>query len=218
MRVFLEAGKRRVFACAVDWPGWCRSGKNDEAALETLAGYGPRYRAVLVAGGVNGPSEEAASRFEIVERVEGRSADFGSLQAVTEIDRTPPSPVELQRAVDVLRAAWSYLDAVVAAAPSALRKGPRGGGRDRDAIAEHVVGAEIEYGRHLGLDRRRASWADPESVALLRQEIAAVIAAGDPPPPQPAKRWPTRTGARRVAWHVLDHAWEIEDRSVKSGT
>jgi hypothetical protein len=27
------------------------------------------------------------------------------------------------------------------------------------------------------------------------------------------KRWPPRYVARRMAWHLLDHAWEIEDRS-----
>jgi hypothetical protein len=25
-------------------------------------------------------------------------------------------------------------------------------------------------------------------------------------------RWPPRYVVRRAAWHVLDHAWEIEDR------
>jgi hypothetical protein len=29
----------------------------------------------------------------------------------------------------------------------------------------------------------------------------------------PGKRWPPRYAARRIAWHVLDHAWEIEDRT-----
>lgn len=27
------------------------------------------------------------------------------------------------------------------------------------------------------------------------------------------KGWPPRYAARRIAWHVLDHAWQIEDRS-----
>jgi hypothetical protein len=27
------------------------------------------------------------------------------------------------------------------------------------------------------------------------------------------KGWPPRYAARRIAWHALDHAWEIEDRS-----
>jgi hypothetical protein len=26
-------------------------------------------------------------------------------------------------------------------------------------------------------------------------------------------KWPPAYAARRIAWHALDHAWEIEDRS-----
>jgi hypothetical protein len=37
---------------------------------------------------------------------------------------------------------------------------------------------------------------------------------GTPPVP---KGWPPRYAARRIAWHALDHAWEIEDRSEPTG-
>jgi len=30
----------------------------------------------------------------------------------------------------------------------------------------------------------------------------------------PDRSWPPRYAARRIAWHALDHAWEIEDRSI----
>jgi hypothetical protein len=30
--------------------------------------------------------------------------------------------------------------------------------------------------------------------------------------PRGGIRWPARYYVRRAAWHVLDHAWEIEDR------
>jgi len=29
----------------------------------------------------------------------------------------------------------------------------------------------------------------------------------------PHQSWPARYAVRRLAWHVMDHAWEIEDRS-----
>ena len=49
LRVYLETGRRWVFAGAVDWPGWCRRAQGDEAALEALLGYADRYeRAVGV--------------------------------------------------------------------------------------------------------------------------------------------------------------------------
>jgi len=31
--------------------------------------------------------------------------------------------------------------------------------------------------------------------------------------PRGGDRWPARYAIRRSAWHALDHAWEIEDRS-----
>jgi hypothetical protein len=31
--------------------------------------------------------------------------------------------------------------------------------------------------------------------------------------PRGGKRWSAPYFVRRAAWHVLDHAWEIEDRS-----
>jgi hypothetical protein len=27
------------------------------------------------------------------------------------------------------------------------------------------------------------------------------------------RKWTQRYAARRIAWHALDHAWEMEDRS-----
>jgi len=44
--VFVEMGSKRVFACAYDWPGWCRSGKDEASALAALATYAPRYAPV----------------------------------------------------------------------------------------------------------------------------------------------------------------------------
>jgi hypothetical protein len=35
--------------------------------------------------------------------------------------------------------------------------------------------------------------------------------------PIAGKKWPPRYAARRIAWHALDHAWEIEDRSDPAG-
>ena len=37
--------------------------------------------------------------------------------------------------------------------------------------------------------------------------------ASDGTPPDGGK-WPPRYAARRIAWHALDHAWEIEDRVI----
>ena len=44
--IVLETGKAKVFASALDWPGWSRSGKKtaDEAIAQFLA-YRERYAA-----------------------------------------------------------------------------------------------------------------------------------------------------------------------------
>ena len=109
-------------------------------------------------------------------------------------------------------------DQVVSEAPAVLRKGPRGGGRDRDAIADHVVDAETSYARAVGVRHRQPAWADRAAVEALREELNTVLARPWSPTEAPAtgprggKGWPPRYAARRIAWHVLDHAWEIEDK------
>ena len=128
-------------------------------------------------------------------------------------DHEPLTREEAARLAAILRAAWTILDDVVTSAPAELRKGPRGGGRDRDAIVQHVVAAEYAYARKLGLrDFRQPAAGDREAVATMRGAIAEALigAAAD-------SAWPPRYAARRLTWHVLDHAWEIEDRSVPAG-
>jgi hypothetical protein len=101
---------------------------------------------------------------------------------------------------------------VVAGAPQALRKGPRGGGRDRDKVVEHVLGAEVGYGRLVGVKHAQPEYADRAAVRAHRDELLAAIRSGQQPEGT-GRAWPTAYAARRIAWHVLDHAWEIEDRS-----
>ena len=115
-----------------------------------------------------------------------------------------------------MAASYAILDAVVAGAPAALRKGPRGGGRDRDKIVEHVVGADGGYARVMGLKGTGVDPRDSQAVAGLRTRMIDVIRAPSDGSPIAGKKWPPRYAARRVAWHALDHAWEIEDRSEPS--
>ena len=208
--VYLEIGAKRVFACALDWPGWCRSGRGEAQALEALAAAAPRYASVAVAAGLSFPERAA---FEVVERVRGSAAtDFGVPEKAASSDDAPLSREEAERLAALVAAAWRVFDAVVATAPPELRKGPRGGGRDRDAIVAHVLGAEAAYARQMGIRPREPAAGDRAAVAALRAAIVdALRAAADPPADR--WRWPPRYAARRIAWHVLDHAWAIEDRS-----
>lgn len=211
--VYLELGKKRVFACSLDWPGWCRSGKTEEAALEALAAYVPRYAVVAKLAGADFPSS-AAESFDVVERVPGSAAtDFGVPGAIAAADSRPLSGDQASRLTALVRASWTYFDRVVAGAPAALRKGPRGGGRDRDKIAAHVLGAEAAYARKLGLRLREPPIDDRAGITAQRDSLAAVLDAPSDGAPRREKDWPVRYAARRIAWHALDHAWEIEDRS-----
>jgi hypothetical protein len=215
--VFLEVGKKRVFAGALDWPGWARSGKTEALALEALADYAPRYAVVAERAGIAFPVT-AGDELRVVQQVPGSATtDFGAPDRVVPSDADPVPGAEAERFAALLRASWAVFGQVAASAPAELRKGPRGGGRDRDKIVDHVLGSEAAYARMLGVRQRQPATGDLAAIAALRDAVVAVLGApSDGTPPVP-KGWPARYAVRRLAWHVLDHAWEIQDRSVPAG-
>ena len=210
--VGLEIGTKKAFAFAVDWPGLCRAGPDEERAIEALVAYAPRYRPVAEAAGLTLPTL-AVDALDVVEHLPGSATtDFGAPGAIGDTDRRPLTASGAKRMAALVEAAWSALGSVAAGAPASLRKGPRGGGRDRDAIVAHVVDAERAYARKMGLRPPAAGAEDPSSVDAARAVVLEALRrpwkpGGEGPP------WPPAYGARRIAWHALDHAWEIEDRS-----
>jgi len=177
-----------------------------------LAGYAPRYARVTERAGIALPPN-AAEGLTVVETATGTAiTDFGAPDVVTAADRQPLDAAGARRIVALLGAGWEELDAVAAAAPSQLRRGPRGGGRDRDAVVEHVVEAERSYARKLGVRLTAREWRDGQ-VSLLRERLREAMGRPSEGTPPVERGWPPRYLARRGAWHVLDHAWEIEDRS-----
>jgi hypothetical protein len=220
MDVYLEIGQKRVFAAAVAWPGWSRSGRDEAAALAALQQYGPRYARVMAATTLEFDAPRSERAFAVVERLPGSATtDFGAPEAIPDADRAPLDAAELRRLGNILQACWGALDAAIAnAAGKELRRGPRGGGRQLEAITEHVLGAERGY---LGRLAWKAPAADStnlnEAMRLTRQAIMDALAAaerGEIPErgPRGGVIWPARYFVRRVAWHALDHVWEIEDR------
>jgi hypothetical protein len=210
--VYLEIGEKRVFATSLDWPGWTRSGKDERAALEALAAYAPRYVAVPKAAHIDFPP--GAPAFKVVERVKGNATtDFGAPGMPASTDTRSLSTKEAERICALLAASWKIFDAVVARAPAELRKGPRGGGRDRDKIADHIIDAESAYTPKLGLKLKTPRRDDRAALREWRNAITDAIRASAGAQQSGEKRWPPRYAARRMAWHLLDHAWEIEDRS-----
>jgi hypothetical protein len=204
--VYLEIGAKKVFACAYDWPGWCRAGRDPARALEALADYLPRYAPVVRRARLALPGDT----FDIVDEVPGTRGltDFGAPGEVAPRDLGPLTAKAAGRLATLVEAAWAELDATIAITPAQLRKGPRGGGRDRDKMADHVLGAEAAYARKIGVKHRQPALHDTAAIAAMRADIAAAIRT---PPTDPG--WPVPYAARRVAWHVLDHAWEMADRT-----
>ena len=211
--IYLEVGRKRVFACTLDWPGWCRSGKSEQEAMEALYQVSTRYSQVAGLAGIPFPAV-AAESFEVVERVPGTgTTDFGAPGEFLTRDAEPLNGEEAKRLAKLVEASWTTLDRVVAEAPAQLRKGPRGGGRDRDEVFEHVVAAEFAYARKLGIRHKQPPEGDADAVSALRNDLLEVISSPSDGRPPIDKGWPPRFAARRIAWHALDHAWEIEDKS-----
>ncbi len=219
--VYLEAGTKRTFAAAVEWPGWCRSGRREEAALAALLEYGPRYREALggTAAGLALPPD--LSGLEVVERLRGdATTDFGAPSVAPSADDRSLDGAEVERQLACLEAAWAALAAAAGAAEGiALRTGPRGGGRDLSEIVNHVVDAEVAYLSRLGARLPPSGGAGgTERQAMLRTSVGEAVRArarGLPlaHPSRTRSLWSPRYFVRRAAWHALDHAWEIQDRS-----
>lgn len=209
LRLLVETTSKKAYVSALEWPGLARWGKTEDAAVESLLEHLPRFARV---------ARRAAERFdptdwdlEVVERVTGdASTAFGVPAIVAAADREPVDAHEAARLANLVEAAWAEFDAVAAAAPEALRKGPRGGGRDRTKVVEHVNSADQSYASVLGL---RAAVGTTEEVEALRAAVLDTLRTPSDGTPIAGRKWPARYAARRIAWHALDHAWEIEDRT-----
>lgn len=213
--VALEVGTKRCFATALEWPGWCRSGRTEEAALENLVAHGARYAAVVAALATKFEPPVSADRLDVVERLPGSSStEFGAPGRPPSADAASVRGAELARLEAILQACWTAFDEAAAGARGiTLARGPRGGGRSLEAIVKHVTEAEGAYIRRLG-----ARVAPDAQLAAVHQNFIGALEArarGSVPDtgPRGGKRWSARFAVRYAAWHALDHAWEIEDRA-----
>jgi hypothetical protein len=218
MRVVLEIGRsgRRVVASAVDWPGLDRWGRDEEAALATLARYVGRYAAVAARAGLEEELRASAARPEVVERVPGSSSTdyWGIAHVPSDLEREPLSRAELERRLGLLEACWAAFDDTAARVTGDLRPGPRGGGWTRDEIVRHVHANEPEqFTRKVEVRTSRDMVLDDAGRAEHRLATLAAIRAYHADA-RPARTWPLAFLVRRIAHHVMDHAWELEDRDL----
>jgi hypothetical protein len=220
IKIFVESGKKKVFTGAIDWPGWSRGGRHENSALQALFDYAPRYAQVLKSQEIDFRPPAEITDFSVVERHVGNvTTDFGAPAIELDADQAPLDQAEFERFRKILEGCWESFDfAMEAATGKELRKGPRGGGRDLEKIIEHVIDADRSYLSRLAWKYERdASLTQAEELSRSREAIlnALEVAVTEGLPergPRGGIIWPPRYFIRRVAWHVLDHAWEIEDR------
>jgi len=215
VRVVLEQGKQKAFASAIDWPGWVRPGKKTgEAAIEALLAYRTRYNQVLRLAGI-AAIHDPSDHIDVIDTVAGTGVtDFGVPERIHVVEHEPLPDDECQRQVSVLRACWRYFGQVTDDVSPVLRKGPRGGGRDRDKIVDHVIQADRTYARKLGVRTPPFDSFDPGASAAHHEAVYEAIAGLRSGATVAPNGWPVRYAIRRMAWHILDHAWEMQDKDL----
>lgn len=216
MRVTLELGLKgkRVVAVAADWPGLARGATTEEAALERVRAYAPRYAPVAKLAGLEA-AFATSTGLEVVERYAGTgSTDFWGISfAFSAIDRQAMSGDELGRELTLMQACWAFFDEVRRRVSAELQKGPRGGGRDRDQIVRHIFANEQDWAKGLGVHTPDGALLTDEGLRAHRDAYCHAIrdyhAQG-----RLAGKWPLRYLIRHTAFHTLDHAWEMEDKDL----
>ncbi|HEV8252976.1 MAG TPA: hypothetical protein VGQ66_06290 [Candidatus Limnocylindria bacterium] len=221
VRTVIEHGTKdkRSVAFSLDWPGWSRGAKTAELAMKTLESYRDRYRPVAALAGM-AREFDAAGPLEIVEeRVGTGSTDFWGISfSPSSTEHGPMSEAEFDRAITLLRAAWAYFDAVAARVSPEMRKGPRGGGRDRDRIISHVIRQESEsFATGVGLRIREEAALTPGGLRQYRKDyVEAMRAYNAGEIERRMKSWTLPFLIRHSAFHTLDHAWEMEDKDLSA--
>ena len=216
MRVTLELGLKgkKVVAVAADWPGLARGATTEEAALERVRAYVPRYAPVAKLAGMEA-AFATITGLEVVERYPGTgSTDFWGISfAFSGIDKHAMSGDELERELTLMQACWAFFDAVRRRVSAEMQKGPRGGGRDRDHIVRHIFANEQDWAKGLGVHTPDGAMLTGEGLNAHRDAYCHAIrdyhAQGTL-----AGKWPLRYLIRHTAFHTLDHAWEMEDKDL----
>lgn len=217
LRVIVETGPKgkKVAAYAPDWPGLTRGDKTEDAVLERLVAYIPRYAPVVALAGLEAEYGSPAG-LEVDHRLTGTgSTDFWGISfARSDFDKQPMSSDELERDLSLLQASWTYFDDVRARVSPELQKGPRGGGRDRDKIVRHVFGAQLNWERQLGMSTPIETLYTDDGLRDHRETYCKRIRELHAGVGKLPRNWTARFMIRFTAYHTLDHAWEMEDKDL----
>jgi hypothetical protein len=221
VRTVIQRGPKdkRAVAFSIDWPGWSRGAKSAELALETLESYRERYRSIASLAGM-ARDFDAAGPLDIVEDMLGTpSTDFWGISfSPSATEHGPMTEAELERGISLLRACWAFFDGVAARVSPEMRKGPRGGGRDRDRIIRHTIRTESEdFAKQVGLRIPEEAALTPDGLRKHREEyVAAMRAYNAGEVSRRMRSWTLPFLIRHSAYHTLDHAWEMEDKDLSA--
>ena len=219
VRTVIEHGPkdRQSVALSIDWPGWSRGAKTAQIALETLEAYRKRYRPVSQIAGLAREFDAAGPLDVVEEKVGAGSTDFWGISFTPcATEQGPMGDAELERAITLLRASWAFFDGVAARVSPEMRKGPRGGGRDRDLIIRHTIRTESEYfAKQVALRIPEESALTPDGLRQYREAyVSAMRAYNAGEITRRMRSWTLPFLIRHSAFHTLDHAWEMEDKDL----
>jgi hypothetical protein len=221
VRTVVEHGTKdkRSVAFSLDWPGWSRGAKTAELALETLEAYRDRYRPIASLAGMSREFDDAGPLEIVEDRVGTGSTDFWGISfSPSSTEHGPLSDAEFDRRISLLRAAWAYFDGVAARVSPEMRKGPRGGGRDRDRIISHTIRQESEsFASGVGLRIPEEGAMTPDGLRQYRLDYVDAMRrynAGEVE--RRMRSWTLPFLIRHSAFHTLDHAWEMEDKDLSA--
>ena len=218
VRTVLERGPKgkRVVAIALNWPGWSRGAKTIDQAQDVLELYRQRYRAIAVEAGM-ADEFDAAGPLEIVEdKVGTGSTDFWGISfSPSSFEPEPMDDIEIERKITLLKACWTFFDGVAARVSAEMLKGPRGGGRDREQIIRHTIRTESEvFAKRVGVRIPEGATLTPEGLRTHREAYIGAMRAYNAGEGKRMRSWTLPFLIRHSAYHVLDHAWEMEDKNL----
>ncbi len=220
VRTVIERGPKgkRAVAFSLDWSGWSRGAKTTELALETLESYRQRYRPVASLAGMSDEFDTTGPLEVVEDRVGTGSTDFWGISfSPSGTEQDPMGEGELERGIALLQASWAFFDAVAARVSPEMRKGPRGGGRDRERIIRHTIRTESEdFAKQVGLRIPEGAALTPDGLRHHRESYVAAMRAYNTGEGRRMRSWTLPFLIRHSAYHTLDHAWEMEDRDLST--
>ena len=221
IRLTLEIGPKgkKTVAVAPDWPGLERGAKTGEESIERLRSYLPRYSQVAKLAKM-GAEFDALRNVKVVEQYTGTgSTDFWGISfAFSSIDRQGMSGEELERELTLMQACWAFFDEVRRRVSAEMQKGPRGGGRDRDHIVRHTLYTEQDWAKRIGVLTPDDAMLTGQGLKAHRDAYCHAIRDYHSQNKLAGKmaKWPLRFLIRHTAFHTMDHAWEMEDKDLKT--